>query len=69
MLSKSKSDVRWARVFISSTEKLVRRLSPRVEARLINSVMERPFSKSLFLMPMRIFCWLAPREKSPPVVP
>lgn len=67
--SKSNSEVRWARVFISSIEKLVRRLSPRVPARLSKSVIDKSFSKTLFLMPMRIFCWEAPREKSPLVVP
>lgn len=66
---KSKSEDKWARVFISSIEKLVRRLSPRVEARLNKSVMERDFAKILSLMPMRIFCCEAPREKSPLVVP
>lgn len=56
MESKSNSEVRWARVFISSIEKLVRRLSPRVLARLSKSVIDRSFSKTLSLIPMRIFC-------------
>ena len=69
MVSKSKLEVRWARVFISSSEKLVRRLSPSEEAMLRMSVRERDFSKILSLIPMRIFCCDAPREKSPLVVP
>ena len=67
--SKSKLEVRWARVLSSSMLKLVRRLSPRVPARSVSSVMERFFERSLFLIPIRIFCWEAPREKSPEVVP
>ena len=69
MLSKSNSEVRWARVFISLMEKLVRRLSPRVVASSRRSLRERFFSKTLFLIPMRICCWELPREKSPPAVP
>lgn len=38
---KSRVSARWARVFISPTEKLVRRLSPRVLARLSKSLTER----------------------------
>ena len=55
-LLKSISVARWARVFISSTEKLERTLSPRVLARLIRSVRERLLAITLSLMPMRIFC-------------
>ena len=66
---KSNSEARWAMDLSSSTLKLVRRLSPRALARLMMSVRERLFSKILSLMPMRIFCWEAPREKSPLVVP
>ena len=69
ILLKSNSEARWAKDLSSSTLKLVRRLSPRVLARVIRSVRESSFSKTLSLMPMRIFCWEAPREKSPPVVP
>lgn len=56
ILLKSNSEARCAMDFNSSTLKLVRRLSPRVLARPIRSVRERPFSKILSLMPMRIFC-------------
>ena len=56
MVLRSRSTARWAMVFSSSTEKLVRRLSPRVLARPRRSVMERDFSRTLSLMPMRIFC-------------
>lgn len=66
---KSNSEARWAMDLSSSTLKLVRRLSPRALARPMMSVRERLFSKILSLMPMRIFCWEAPREKSPLVVP
>ena len=69
MFSKSNSEARWAKDFNSSTLKLVRRLSPRAEARPIRSVKDKFFSKTLFLMPIKIFCWEAPREKSPLVVP
>ena len=53
---KSNSEARWAKDLISSTLKLVRRLSPRVLASPIMSVRESCFSKTLSLMPMRIFC-------------
>ena len=69
MLLKSNSEARWANDLSSSTLKLVRRLSPRVLARVMRSVRDNCFSNTLSLMPIRIFCWEAPREKSPPVVP
>ena len=68
-LLKSMSAARWATVFSSSTLKLVRRLSPRALARPMRSVRESSLVWIRSLMPMRIFCWEAPRLKSPLAVP